>query len=235
MVIKQRRSSSRNGRRGHKKRRGSSSSASSSMPSSVAPRGWWSRSRWRSAPAGPVVDRRAGHTETVVLFAVPAAAQQANSMKRRRKYASSSRVADEIGLLLAGQLAPVGIGGGSRSGSGSNDRTAIPAGSAGEYGLSLRLLSAPRKTPLMCRKWLKWMRLRSCWQGGGREQWTLRAATATQPSSSSSSSSASSSKAGDKESGGGEGTTGSGGSGTGSADGGTGSGRALEQRGRRRC
>ena len=136
-----------------------SRSAAIGQVSEWRPRAWWQRATWRPMTGGPAVDRRKGQSETVLLWALPAG------------YALRAKSAvDEIGLLLAGQLAPVG--GPSRP---SQPLTARPT----ELGLSLRLLSPPRRQPWSCRRrWLRWLRRRGCRTS---DQWTLRAGTSAQP------------------------------------------------------
>ena len=69
----------------------------------------WAGHPWRPMPAGPIVDRRAGPTATVLLWALPVS----HLARRRRGHH------DATSLLLAGEVAPMaggGDGGGARRG-----------------------------------------------------------------------------------------------------------------------
>ena len=130
----------------------------------------WSGGRWKVMSPGPPVDRRAGHVETVVLSALPAAAAA------RRRH----RPINDIGLLLVGQISPIsGSANATKGGSGSGAAAGGTAGGGGrsEPGLALRLLSPPRRPPLSCRFGLQHVRRRRCLPRG---QWMLRAGTAAQ-------------------------------------------------------
>ena len=125
----------------------------------------------RYAP-GPSVDRRAGHTETALLWALPTTLASVRSRQR-------------LPSLLIGQLSAVGaaLGGGAvasssaRDGAGTGGGGGGVAGAAGPptLGLSLRLLSPPRRAS-RCSAALRWLRLPGCAIG----EWSLRAATAPQ-------------------------------------------------------
>jgi hypothetical protein len=112
------------------------------------------RARWRPTAPGPLVDRRQGYAETALLCALPGAS------------ASRHRPIESVGLLLVAQLASSGHGESQQQ----------------DVGMSLRLLSPPRRRKTrVCAPTsgpLKLLPLPRCKQ----QQWSLRAATASQPS-----------------------------------------------------
>ena len=129
---------------------------------------WRRRAQWHTYAPGPSVDRRAGHTETALLWALPTTLASVRSRQR-------------LPSLLIGQLSAVGGGSvassSARDGAGTGGGGGGVAGAAGSptLGLSLRLLSPPRRAS-RCMAALRWLRLPGCAMG----EWSLRAATAPQ-------------------------------------------------------